>query len=341
MRTVLQFFESVPTARQLRIVEFLFLIVLVVIIFTNKAPLSTDGATYTEWYRALGSDPKKPCAGFEIGFCGATYILNSLHLPSQYFLKFWSLFIYVTCYIGIIRLTPNHPTNIFIPAIFLSVALFVYLPLSITEHLTRQYVAGSLIVLGLSSKKPLHLLIYIMAAGSFHIFALMLAPVAIALWSRATPVFLIISIGAALYFSTLGNIVDVASAFFSQVSWYGEMLHNEFLKSAAFRYNLYVTGFSQSFGYPEISFRGISISFVFLLALSVHFKDKRFIYTGVISIFTFILWIILFKNDLISHRVYHYVREISIIPTCCSISMALTAVYNWIGDKYRPVGEFD
>jgi hypothetical protein len=221
-----------------------------------------------------------------------------------------------------------------LPAIFLLVSVLVYLPLSITEHLTRQYAAGSLVILGLSFKRPVYLLICIVMAGSIHMFALLLAPVAISIWAKKELMFIVCSSVLTLYFSTIGDIVDVASYLFVQVSWCGEMLRNEFLKSAAFRFNIYVQGFSQNFGYPEISFRGIIASFLFLSALSVRFRERQFVYTGFISAFIVMLWIIFMDNDLISHRIYHYIREIAIVPTCCSIFIVLRYAYNWIDEKY-------
>ena len=302
---------------------------LVALILLNKQPLSSDGLTYTQWYMALGRGLPRPCAGFEIGFCGISQAMHLLAVPPEYFLKFWSLVIYVTSYVGVRRLVEDHPVKIVLPVIFL-LCSSAYLPFSITEHLTRQYVAGAIIIVGLSQKNLAYTVLSVAVAGLFHSFSFVMLPVAIALWGGVGLPFMLISVVLAIYMNTQGDILNLLSRFFVEISWLGEYLENEFLKSAAYRFNIYWMGFSRNFGYPEVSFRGIAIAFLLFAALARRFEYRNSI---IFAAFTMILWYILSANDLFGHRIYHYIREITMIPTCCSIMLVFQMAYDWLRSR--------
>lgn len=298
-------------------VEIFGLLVIAATIVLFPVPASSDGTTYLTWYASLSSG--SGCAGFEPGFCVISRVLSLVRFPEPLFLKFWSLLTYLISYLAVRHLVPDHQMRQVLPFVFLAVAFLIYLPLTITEHLTRQYFAGAVVAFGLTHSHRLAPAAAVFVAGLFHTFSLMFLPIAIALafGLRVSAVTLLSSALLALYVDWKVDLLRVLSQLFEQIRLLGEAWGSEYLKSIAFRFQLYWIGFREPFGYPETSFRGIGI-FVFAY-FALHFRDRQALRIVSFMGFIVVLWFVLRSNDLIAHRVYHYMRELAILPAVLTL----------------------
>lgn len=315
------------TAKMPGALEIIGLLAMTGVVLVGHVPLSSDGVVYLRWYSML-SEPSGPiCNGFEPVFCVVSLVLKLVGLPSQIFLKFWSLLIYLLCYFAVRQMVYVSWMRQSLPIVFLAVALYVYLPLTITEHLTRQYVAGAIIALGLGSERRYALVVAVLAAGLFHAFCFMFLPIALVLsfGTKVGGIALLVGALAALFVDFNVDTLNLLSWLFEQIRLLGEAWGIDYFKSLFYRFNIYWIGFSKPFGYPEVSFRGIRmvlVAFVFL-----YWGDRRAIHIVIFMGFIALLWFVFRSNDLIAHRVYHYIREIAILPAVLIIVRAAQLLY--------------
>lgn len=300
-------------------VEIIGLLVIAATVLLFQVPASSDGTTYLTWYASLSNETSPGCAGFEAGFCVISSFLSLIRFPEPLFLKFWSLLTYLISYLAVRHLVPDNQMRQVLPFVFLAVAFFIYLPLTITEHLTRQYIAGAIVAFGLTHSHRLALTVAVFVAGLFHTFSLMFLPIAIALafGLRVSAIILLSTALLSLYVDWKVDLLNVLARLFEQIRILGEAWGSEYLKSIVFRFQLYWIGFREPFGYPETSFRGIGI-FVFAY-FALHFRDRQALRIVSFIGFIVVLWFVIRSNDLIAHRVYHYIRELAILPAVLTL----------------------
>lgn len=284
-------------------------VVIAIVVGLTRIPISSDGHNYIQWLSGFSWASKSPCAGYDPGFCALTAALHTLHVPPYWLLKTVSVLVYSFCLFAVLK--ANGFRNIVaLSAIYFVTAWYAYLPLSITEHLSRQYLAGSTLVLALAFPRSSLAIALCCLAGLFHGFAWLFVPAAIA--ARIGKPWIYIGLFAllsvvVLLIGTDVIIYQIALVFKS----FGTAIDNRYLLSIYYKIEIYSNAWGGDLDYPDISFRGALIVIALLVLLHRDVYTKNFL---LFATNAFLLWLLFSNNDLMGHRVYHYFRELCIFP---------------------------
>ncbi len=312
-------------------------LLILIALFYRITP-SSDGLAYLAWYDNLSLSNKRVCYGFETIFCGTSLLLKAFRFPPEYYLPFWMALIYVVNYLALRKIAPKGLGQwIFFP-IFLVLAWFVYLQPSITQHLVRQYVAVSFLVAGLMSQSMRWRIGHVIIASLFHGFAWLFLPLVVAYrYNKGYTLVVAIAL-LPFYLDGRDGLWLLLRDFFDFINVLGEAWDNEYLKSLNYKFDLYSQVKYSKQIYPQSSLRGSLVVLLVFLAipaglLRLSSETKRQL-IGV-AIYTLSLYMLFIFNELIAHRIYHYFRQLMIIPTSYAAYSLVTLAPQWGRKLYK------
>jgi len=285
------------------------------------ASSSSDVANIAQWYPALLIGEMDTCSGFEPLFCISGMIASQAGLDFENFLFLLLYMAYLAiCYsvhivcIGESKLlqkkTPGENRLSIWLVYFASVTTlaFSYFKPDVVAHLLRQYLAGSMIVLAMIlaayAEKRRFSLVLITAAPFVHLFSIfpaMAVLASIALRRRSSMLFAcaLTYFVLTVYLFATQDLSFVLNEVVMKINEIGHKFDSEYIKALAYKYNLYVGIKSSAI---DVSFRGI-------LGISIlYFMGRRWIGLLIPMIFILPIWFYFEDVNIISHRIYHYMR---------------------------------
>jgi hypothetical protein len=212
-------------------------------------------------------------------------------------------------------------------------AYFIYLQPSILHQLTRQYVAGAFIILSMATRNKYIAFAAALVAVMVHSTSIIFAVLAVAYQLRCLRVFLLVTLGG-MAIGILCGLQQSLQVFFSMLNEVGHALNIFFLKSAFYKWNMYVAGWHHPFGYPPVSFRGSAVVLLFYCLFPV--TENRFRHITIIF-YASVLLCATAGNDLLFHRFYHYFREFMIVPSFLLVKWFCVSLLSYSRNKFSRV----
>jgi hypothetical protein len=298
------------------------ILILSISIFTSLVSLGVstpDGLVYQEWY-SYGVMDVRPnerpnCANFEGGFCFVSYGMRLVGIPVKLFLLVWMVMCYAIIGMTLLMTFPSGRNDLLGPilltTVFWVIGYFIYLQPEIVLQLIRQYVAGAFLILAVVLKKRGGVFLALTVSCLMHGSAALFLPFFLFRELRLKRRLALAVAFGLLIVAAIINIRDLGDRIFSLFNEIGHAIDVYYLKSLFYKWQLYSAAWDWPIGYPEVTYRGVAIIATLFFIFPV-VKDK-FHYASILIYFAAV-FLVFRDNDLIYHRIYHYLREYMMLP---------------------------
>jgi len=148
-------------------------------IFSIENNLGSDYLVYEELYRSLDILDFSTCEGIEPGWCIPAQIFNYAGVAFPYFALLLSITIYGLAYFFTRSITRFFSISSWFAVLGLILFSIIAVTPEMASHLTRQYIAGAILLVALLNQKKYLFIPLCLLATLFHVSALIFLP---ALW---------------------------------------------------------------------------------------------------------------------------------------------------------------